>query len=88
MGHGARHRPVADRERDASGHAGGIAAGGDCDGQVLVSTDLIGLLPDPPPFVAPRANVRDIIRGAAAEFAAEVRATAAQPAARSAAHKP
>lgn len=66
----------------------GIAAGGDCDGQVLVSTDLIGLLPDPPPFVAPRANVRDIIRGAAAEFAAEVRATAAQPATRSAARKP
>lgn len=60
----------------------GIAAGVDCDGQVLVSTDLFGLLPDPPPFVAPRANVRDIIRGAAAEFAAEVRATAAPPRAR------
>jgi 3-methyl-2-oxobutanoate hydroxymethyltransferase len=60
----------------------GIAAGADCDGQVLVSTDLVGLLPDPPPFVAPRANVRDIIRGAAAEFAAEVRATAAPPVAR------
>ena len=60
----------------------GIAAGGECDGQVLVSTDLFGLLPDPPPFVAPRANVRDIIRGAAAEFAAEVRATAAPPRAR------
>jgi len=57
----------------------GIAAGVDCDGQVLVSTDLFGLLPDPPPFVAARANVRDIIRGAAAEFAAEVRATAAPP---------
>ncbi len=57
----------------------GIAAGSDCDGQVLVSTDLIGLLPDPPPFVVPRANVRDIIRGAAAEFAADVRAAAAPP---------
>jgi len=55
----------------------GIAAGADCDGQVLVSTDLVGLLPDPPPFLAPRANVRDIIRGAAAEFAAEVRAAGA-----------
>ena len=60
----------------------GIAAGVDCDGQVLVSTDLFGLLPDPPPFVEARANVRDIIRGAAAEFAAEVRATAAPPRAR------
>lgn len=57
----------------------GIAAGVDCDGQVLVSTDLFGLLPDPPPFVAPRANLRDLMRGAAAEFAAEVRATAAPP---------
>lgn len=55
----------------------GIAAGMDCDGQVLVSTDLFGLLPDPPPFVQPRANLRDVMRGAAAEFAAEVRATAA-----------
>ena len=56
----------------APGH--GIGAGPACDGQVLVSTDLVGLLPDPPPFVAPRANVRDIIRGAAAEFAADLRA--------------
>lgn len=55
----------------------GIAAGMDCDGQVLVSTDLFGLLPDPPPFVQARANLRDLMRGAAAEFAAEVRATAA-----------
>ena len=62
----------------------GIAAGIDCDGQVLVSTYLIGLRPDPPAFVAPRANVRDIIMGAAAEFAAEVRATATPPTTRSA----
>ncbi len=54
----------------------GIAAGSGCDGQVLVSADLVGLLPDPPPFVAPRADVRAIIQGAAAEFAADVRATA------------
>jgi len=60
----------------------GIAAGLDCDGQVLVSTDLFGLLPDPPPFVQARANLRDVMRGAAAEFAAEVRATAAPPAPR------
>ena len=60
----------------------GIGASARCDGQVLVSTDLFGLLPDPPPFVEARANVRDIIRGAAAEFAAEVRATAAPPRAR------
>lgn len=57
----------------------GIAAGVHCDGQVLVSADLFGLLPDPPPFVTPRANLRDLMRGTAAEFAAEVRATAAPP---------
>jgi 3-methyl-2-oxobutanoate hydroxymethyltransferase len=60
----------------------GIAAGTDCDGQVLVSADLLGLLPDPPAFVQARANLREIIQGAAAEFAAEVRATAAPPAVR------
>lgn len=60
----------------------GIAAGTDCDGQVLVSTDLLGLLPNPPAFVQARANLREIIQGAAAEFAAEVRATAVPPAVR------
>jgi 3-methyl-2-oxobutanoate hydroxymethyltransferase len=51
----------------------GIAAGADCDGQVLVSTDLIGLLPSPPPFVIPRANVHEIIGAAARAFAEDVR---------------
>lgn len=51
----------------------GIAAGGDCDGQVLVSTDLLGLLPDPPPFVRPRADVRGVIQRVARDFVSEVR---------------
>ena len=51
----------------------GIAAGPDCDGQVLVSTDLIGLLPNPPRFVVPKANVHGIIVDAARAFAEEVR---------------
>ena len=51
----------------------GIAAGPDCDGQVLVSTDLIGLLPNPPRFVKPRANVHAIIVDAARAFAQDVR---------------
>jgi 3-methyl-2-oxobutanoate hydroxymethyltransferase len=51
----------------------GIAAGPDCDGQVLVSTDLIGLLPNPPRFVKPRANVHAIIVDAARAFADDVR---------------
>jgi 3-methyl-2-oxobutanoate hydroxymethyltransferase len=51
----------------------GIAAGADCDGQVLVSTDLMGLLPAPPPFVTPKANLHEIIGIAAREFAQDVR---------------
>ncbi len=51
----------------------GIAAGPDCDGQVLVSTDLIGLLPNPPRFVVPRADVHGIIVDAARAFAHDVR---------------
>lgn len=51
----------------------GIAAGSDCDGQVLVSTDLVGLLPSPPPFVTPRANLHQVITDAARAFAEDVR---------------
>ena len=51
----------------------GIAAGGDCDGQVLVSTDLLGLLPDPPPFVKPKADLRGIVLQVARDFVSEVR---------------
>jgi 3-methyl-2-oxobutanoate hydroxymethyltransferase len=51
----------------------GIAAGADCDGQVLVSTDLLGLLPSPPPFVTPKANLHATITEAARAFARDVR---------------
>jgi 3-methyl-2-oxobutanoate hydroxymethyltransferase len=54
----------------------GIAAGPECDGQVLVSTDLIGQLPDTPRFVKPRANVFAIVVEAAQAFAADVRGAA------------
>lgn len=50
----------------------GIAAGVETDGQVLVSTDLVGQLPFTPPFVTPRANVFAIVTQAAREFAADV----------------
>jgi 3-methyl-2-oxobutanoate hydroxymethyltransferase len=55
----------------------GIAAGPECDGQVLVSTDLIGQVPDPPRFVKPRANVYAAVVRAGREFADEVRAAGA-----------
>jgi 3-methyl-2-oxobutanoate hydroxymethyltransferase len=51
----------------------GIAAGPECDGQVLVSTDLIGQVPDPPRFVRPKANVYAAVVDAGRAFAAEVR---------------
>jgi len=52
----------------------GIAAGLGTDGQVLVSTDLIGQLPEPPRFVTPKANVFGLVIDAGREFAQEVRA--------------
>ena len=64
----------------------GIGAGPDCDGQVLVSADMLGLLDQVPPFVKRYAELGDVIRTAARAFAADVREErfpgAAQPAAR------
>ncbi len=52
----------------------GIGAGAQCDGQVLVIHDLLGLTPDPvPSFVRRYADVGSVIRDAAARFAADVR---------------
>jgi len=53
----------------------GIAAGPDCDGQILVIDDLIGLNPDyVPPFVKPKAQTAVAIKDAIQAYAAEVRA--------------
>jgi 3-methyl-2-oxobutanoate hydroxymethyltransferase len=53
----------------------GIGAGTDCDGQVLVTHDLIGLFPwFTPKFVKPAVNVSQDIRAAAAEFLRRVKA--------------
>jgi 3-methyl-2-oxobutanoate hydroxymethyltransferase len=51
----------------------GIGAGPDCDGQVLVITDLLGLTPDPTPrFVKRYADLRSTIAEAAQRFAKDV----------------
>ncbi|MGH7722861.1 MAG: 3-methyl-2-oxobutanoate hydroxymethyltransferase [Candidatus Dormibacteria bacterium] len=51
----------------------GIGAGPDCDGQVLVVYDLLGITRGPmPKFVRPFAQVGDAIVAAARAFAAEV----------------
>ena len=52
----------------------GIGAGPDCDGQVLVSSDLLGLHDKVPPFARKYADLADIIVGAAREFIEDVRA--------------
>ncbi len=53
----------------------GIGAGLDCDGQVLVCYDLLGMNPDfKPKFVKRYANLYGDIRGAAETFFKEVRA--------------
>ena len=52
----------------------GIGSGADCDGQILVTADLIGAFPwFRPPFAKARADVAGEIVRAAQEFAAEVR---------------
>ena len=52
----------------------GIGSGPDCDGQVLVSHDLIGLFPwFTPKFVKPHGYVADQIRSSAAAFISETK---------------
>jgi 3-methyl-2-oxobutanoate hydroxymethyltransferase len=55
----------------------GIGAGPECDGQVLVSYDMLGLSGDAvPPFVKIYARLGDAITAAARAYVAEVRAGA------------
>ena len=52
----------------------GIGAGRNCDGQVLVINDLLGLSEEPlPKFVKKYADLREIMTTATKEFASEVR---------------
>ena len=56
----------------------GIGSGEHCDGQILVTHDLIGLFPwFTPKFVSPAARVADEIRRAAATFVDRTRAGSA-----------
>jgi 3-methyl-2-oxobutanoate hydroxymethyltransferase len=53
----------------------GIGAGPDCDGQVLVSYDMLGLYDVfVPPFVKQYANLADTVVAAAQQYAIDVRA--------------
>ncbi|MGX8007750.1 3-methyl-2-oxobutanoate hydroxymethyltransferase [Mesorhizobium sp. ORM8.1] len=55
----------------------GIGASGDCDGQILVIDDMIGMTVDRvPKFVKQYADLRGVISEAAARYATEVRSRA------------
>ncbi len=51
----------------------GIGAGSHCDGQVLVTSDLLGLSEKQPPFAKVYTNLRETITKAVGEFSKEVR---------------
>ncbi len=51
----------------------GIGAGPDCDGQVLVTADALGLSERPPPFAKVYADLRGSIEQATQQFVADVR---------------
>ena len=58
----------------------GIGSGTDCDGQILVTYDLIGLFPwFQPKFVSPKAQVAGSIREAVAGYVDEIRGGPAAP---------
>jgi 3-methyl-2-oxobutanoate hydroxymethyltransferase len=52
----------------------GIGASARCDGQILVTNDLLGLTDNPPRFAKRFANLAPLIAEAVGSFAAEVRA--------------
>ena len=51
----------------------GIGAGADCDGQVLVTADVLGLSTRQPPFAKSYANLHQVITQAVQTFGEEVR---------------
>nr|WP_294520323.1 3-methyl-2-oxobutanoate hydroxymethyltransferase [uncultured Rhodopila sp.] len=54
----------------------GIGASSVCDGQILVSDDMLGMFERTPKFVRRYADIRSAVSGAAAQYAADVRAAA------------
>ncbi len=50
----------------------GIGAGTKCDGQILVTSDLLGLSETIPPFAKSYVNLRQIVKDAVGEFTDEV----------------
>lgn len=59
--------------RDISVPTIGIGASADCDGQILVMEDMLGLNPSPPKFVRQYASLGPAIENAVKAYASEVR---------------
>ena len=58
----------------------GIGSGPDCDGQILVTYDLIGLFPwFQPKFVSPKAQVAGSIREAVAGYIDQIKNGSSAP---------
>jgi 3-methyl-2-oxobutanoate hydroxymethyltransferase len=53
----------------------GIGAGVDCDGQILVTADLLGLTPRQPPFAKAYVNLRSTIAQAVQDYSAEIKSS-------------
>jgi 3-methyl-2-oxobutanoate hydroxymethyltransferase len=51
----------------------GIGAGSGCDGQVLVTADLLGLTPKQPPFAPAQINLRQMITDTVQQYSESVR---------------
>ncbi|MEM7742633.1 MAG: 3-methyl-2-oxobutanoate hydroxymethyltransferase [Pseudomonadota bacterium] len=52
----------------------GIGAGRDCDGQILVFEDMVGLLPRVPTFVKRYGTMQEMMQAAVGQYADEVKA--------------
>ena len=62
--------------RDISIPTIGIGASAECDGQILVMEDMLGLSPNPPKFVKEYAHLGPAIEAAVKAYAADVRSRA------------
>jgi len=65
--------PLADRVTQAVGIPTiGIGASAECDGQILVFEDMVGLMPRVPTFVKRYGTMEEMMRAAVAQYAEEV----------------
>jgi 3-methyl-2-oxobutanoate hydroxymethyltransferase len=69
-------RLAADISRSLTIPLIGIGSGPDCDGQILVAHDLLGLTERPPPFAKFYANLAEVTRAAFAAYVNDVRSRA------------